>query len=438
MERDLYKDLLIWKTSPRRKPLLLQGARQTGKTHLLKTFGQNEYDRLCYFNFEEDPGLSQFFERDLNPTRILSDLSIYSRQTINPTSDLVVFDEIQTSNQALNALKYFQENAPEYHIAVAGSMLGVKLSAPGSFPVGKVNFLKLHPLTFFEFLNAAEESRYRHLLENTETLSPLPTPFHEDLIKLLLTYYFVGGMPEAVHHFFQSGNHSEVRDIQQEIINSYMLDFAKHAPTSDIPKLSHIWESIPGHLARENKKFIFSAVKTGARAREFDSALRWLEDTGLIYRTSAVEMSKSPLNYYANQNIFKIYMLDVGLLGALANVPIDILAQGTRLFNEYEGAFVENYVAQQLISTGQDALFYWRSKSGKAELDFLCETSDSIIPLEVKSGVNPRSKSLKSYDNQFSPPYLARTTLLNLKQDGKICNLPLYAVALLSTLIPSQ
>ena len=216
-----------------------------------------------------------------------------------------------------------------------------------------------------------------------------------------------------------------------------VLDFVKHAPTADIPKLSLIWDSIPGHLARENKKFVFSAVRTGARAREYEGALGWLEDTGLIHRVSAVETSTHPLKYYANRSIFKIYMLDVGLLGTMAKLPVDIPAQGARLFNEYEGAFVENYVAQQLIAAGQEELFYWRSKGGRAELDFLCEIGDGIIPLEVKAGVNPRSKSLRSYDDQFTPPCLARTTLLNLKRDGKICNLPLYAVSLLSSLIPN-
>ncbi len=437
MKRDLYKDLLDWKASSRRKPLLLQGARQTGKTYLLKAFGHNEYARLFYFNFEEDPALDRFFERDLNPTRILSELSIYSRQEIKPASDLVVFDEVQVSNRALNALKYFQEEAPTYHIVAAGSLLGVKLSTPGSFPVGKVNFLKLHPLTFLEFLDAADESRYRQVLEEIEVFSPLPDPFHDDLIELLRTYYFVGGMPEAVHHFVESGSHQDVRDIHQEIINSYVLDFAKHAPTTDIPKLSLIWDSIPGHLARENRKFVFSAVRTSARAREYEGALGWLEDTGLVHRVSAVETSKHPLKYYANRSSFKVYMLDVGLLGTMAKLPVDIPSQGARLFNEYEGAFVENYVAQQLIAAGQEELFYWRSKGGRAELDFLCEIGDGIIPLEVKAGVNPRSKSLKSYDDQFAPPCLARTTLLNLKRDGKICNLPLYAVSLLSSWIPN-
>lgn len=432
MKRDLYKSLLNWKASSRRKPLLLQGARQTGKTYLLKAFGQNEYTRFFYFNFEADPGLDRFFERDLNPARILSELSIYSKQEIQPTSDLVIFDEIQVSNHALNALKYFQEEAPTYHVAVAGSMLGVKLSTPGSFPVGKVNFLKLHPLTFFEFLDAVGESQYRQMLEERDIFSPLPEPFHDDLINLLKTYYFIGGMPEAVHHFVETQNHQDVRHIHQEIINSYVLDFAKHAPPPDIPKLSQIWESIPGHLARENKKFIFSAIRPSARAREYESALNWLKDTGLVYRASAVETSKHPLTYYADQNIFKIYALDVGLLGALAKVPIDVLSQGGRLFNEYEGAFVENYVAQQLTAAGQENLFYWRSKGGKAELDFLCEMDESIIPLEVKAGINPRSKSLQSYDEQFAPHILARTTLLNLKQDNKIFNVPLYAISLLS------
>ena len=434
MKRDLYKEMLAWKTSSRRKPLLLRGARQTGKTYLLKEFGENEYDHLLYFNFEEHPELHAFFERDLSPARILKELSIYSKHEIKPGTDLLVFDEIQVCNRALNALKYFQEEAPTYHIAAAGSLLGVKLSAPGSFPVGKVNFLKLYPLTFAEFLDAMGESRYRQVLDQLEEFTPLPEPFHDDLIELLRQYYYVGGMPEAVGDFIKFGDWHGVRTIHQEILNSYILDFAKHALTSDIPKLTLIWDSIPRHLARENKKFVFSALKPSARSREYEYALTWLEDTGLIYRISSVEVSRHPLKHYADRSVFKVYALDVGLLGAMARLPVDVLRQDARLFSEYGGAFVENYVAQQLIAAGLEELFYWRSGGGKAELDFLCEVGDQILPLEVKAGVNPRSKSLKSYDEQFAPSHLMRTTLVNLKEDGKIRNLPLYAVNQLARL----
>ncbi|MCG7851541.1 MAG: DUF4143 domain-containing protein [Methanosarcinaceae archaeon] len=435
MKRDIYAKLLAWKSSPKRKPLLLQGARQTGKTFILKEFGHNEYGKVAYCNFEEDPGLCQFFQRDLNPKRILAELSIYLNLEIRPGADLVIFDEIQVSNLGLNSLKYFAEQKNDIHVAAAGSLLGVKLSSPGSFPVGKVNFLHLYPMTFLEFLNAMGESRYRKLIENVDALVPLSEGFHSHLIDLLRRYYFVGGMPEAVKHFAETGSGRETREIQEGIIKSYVFDFAKHAPAADIPKLTQIWDSIPKHLARENKKFVFSAIRKGARARAYENALTWLEDTGLVHRVNAVETAKRPLKYYADTGCFKVYALDVGLLGAMARSPVELLAQGERLFNEYEGAFVENYVAQQLVSHFHQQIYYWRSKGGKAEIDFLCEFAGQICPIEVKAGINPKSKSLKSYDLQFEPALLARTNLLNLKKDGKICNLPLYAVSLLPSFI---
>ncbi|MBW1911257.1 MAG: ATP-binding protein, partial [Deltaproteobacteria bacterium] len=370
-----------------------------------------------------------------NPERILSELSIYMNLEIHPEADLIVFDEIQVSNRALNSLKYFAEQKNDVHIAAAGSLLGVKLSGHGSFPVGKVNFLHLYPMTFMEFLDAMGESRYRKLIENVEALVPLVEAFHSRLVDLLRRYYFVGGMPEAVKHFAETGNGWEAREIQEGIIKSYVFDFAKHAPAADIPKLTLIWDSIPKHLARENKKFVFSAIKKGARARAYENALIWLDDTGLIHRASAVETDKHPLMHYADTGCFKAYALDVGLLGAMARSSVELLVQGERLFNEYEGAFVENYVAQQLVSHFHQPLYYWRSKGGKAELDFLCEFEGKICPLEVKAGINPKSKSLKSYDLQFQPALLARTNLLNFKKDGKICNLPLYAISQLPGLV---
>jgi len=432
VKRDANEGLLSWKASERRKPLLLKGARQTGKTYLLKEFGENEYEQVHYFNFEQVPRLSQFFEKNLDPKRILSDLAIYSKAQIHPDKDLIIFDEIQTSNAALNSLKYFQEQAPEYHLAAAGSLLGVKLSSPGSFPVGKVNFLDLHPLTFLEFLDAVGESRYRKVLENTQDLHPYAEPFHEDLIDLLHQYYFVGGMPEAVKCYAQKRNPEEVRQIQCEVIDSYVLDFAKHAPTSDIPKLTLIWNSLPAHLARENRKFIFQAIKKGARAREYENALMWLEDAGLIHRASAVRKSQFPLKHYADRSCFKVYILDVGLLGAMAQTPTTALVERYRLFEEYKGALAENYIAQELIAfLGREELYYWRSEGGKAEIDFLIELEDRIYPLEVKSGIHPHARSLASYEKQFTPDLFLRSSLLNLKRDAKICNFPLYAVSLL-------
>ncbi len=435
MKRDIYQKLLDWKSNPRRKPLLLQGARQTGKTFILKAFGRNEYENVIYCNFEEDPSLDQFFERDLDPERIIKELSIYYDAEIKPGADLMVFDEIQMSNRALNALKYFNEKRKDIHIAAAGSLLGVKLSTPGSFPVGKVNFLHLYPMNFMEFLDGMGESRYRQLIEKVSEPISLPEAFHVHLIDLLRQYYFVGGMPEAVHHFAKTAKGREVREIQEEIVKSFILDFAKHAPASDIPKLTLLWNSIPKHLAKENKKFTFSAVKKSARAREYENALTWLEGAGLIYRAIVTRSAKSPLSHYADKTCFKVYALDVGLLGAMSRSPFDLLARGDRLFNEYYGAFVENFAAQQLMVHFEQPLYYWRSKGGKAELDFLCEFSGRIYPLEVKAGVNPRSKSLRSYDSQFSPSVLARTTLLNLKKDDKILNLPLYALSRLPDMV---
>ena len=435
MKRDIYSKLLDWKASSRRKPLLLQGARQTGKTYILKEFGRKEYENTVYCNFEEDHNFDSFFQSDLNPDRILAELSVYLNLKIRPEIDLVIFDEIQVSNRALNSLKYFAEQKNDVHLASAGSLLGIKLSGPGSFPVGKVNFLHLYPLTFLEFLDAMEESRYRRLLESIDEPVPLADAFHSRLIDLLRRYYFVGGMPEVVKHFSATGNGREVREIQEEIIKSYVLDFAKHAPATDIPKLTQIWDSIPKHLARENKKFVFSAVKKGARARAYENALTWLNDADLVHQAIAVEAAKHPLKHYGDSTSFKIYAPDVGLLGAMAQSPVELLVQGERLFNEYEGAFVENYIAQQLVSHFQQPLYYWRSKGGKAELDFLLELGDRIFPLEVKAGINPKSKSLKSYDSQFNPEFLARSNLLNLKKDGKIYNLPLYAISQISNMI---
>ena len=383
---------------------------------------------MFYFNFEEDPSLIELFERDLKPQRILRLLSTYKGEDIHPHVDLIVFDEIQASNNALNALKYFQEEANEYHIATAGSLLGVKMSAPKSFPVGKVNLMPMHPMTFPEFVDALGEDRYRQLLEDIDRLDSLPEVLHRDLKALLSNYYLVGGMPEAVARFIGGGTLKEVRGVQQDILNSYALDFAKHADAATIPKLSHVWDSIPTQLARENKKFTFSAIKKSARARDYETAVKCLEDAGLIMRAFACSEGKHPLKGYVDRGSFKVYALDVGLLGAMLNVPLESMAGNDRLFEEYRGAFVENYVAQQLMSHVGIDLYYWKRSGKQAELDFLLPLEDRVFPLEVKAGVNPRSKSLKSYDQQFNPDLLLRVTLLNLKFNGKILNIPLYGV----------
>ncbi len=430
MERDLYANLLAWKSSPRRKPLLLRGARQTGKTFLLRQFGDREYERIVYLDFEEDPALDGFFRRDLDPYRIVAELSVYQGFDIQPERHLIIFDEVQASSRALTSLKYFQELAGSYHVAAAGSLLGVKMSRPGSFPVGKVNFLDLHPMSFLEFLRATGKPRYAELLLGLTEPAPLPDAIHTDLLDMLRAYLFAGGMPEAVDNHAGAGDARITRQIQNEILDSYVLDFAKHATATDIPKLSLIWDSIPRHLAKENRKFMFSTVKKGARAREYENALRWLQDAGLVRFCYAVSTGRPPLKHYADRSVFKVYALDVGLLGAMARTPPEVAVQGDRLFTEYRGALAENYVAQELAAGGHPDLYYWRSPGGRAELDFLCEIGRSVAPVEVKAGLSRRSRSLRSYDQQFASDVLFRANLLNLKRDGKICNVPLYAVSL--------
>ena len=436
MQRDLYRQLCDWKASPRRKPLVLSGARQVGKTHLLKEFGRREYESLAYFNFEEDPRLKGFFTGRLEPTALVEALGLYRKAAIRPGRDLIFFDEIQACNEALNALKYFQEDAGGHHIAAAGSLLGVKLSQPMSFPVGKVNFLDLRPMSFPEFLDAVGESRYRGLLDGKSDAEPFLEAFHEELTALLKHYFFVGGMPEAVRCFAETRDLSGVRAIQKEILDAYVLDFAKHAPPPDIPKLLQVWDSIPAQLARENRKFVFTALKKNARARDYENAIHWLEKAGLILRAFLVTKPGQPLSAYADRGAFKVYALDIGLLGAMAGISPDILVREHDLFQEFKGAFVENHVAQTLAGLpGARGLYYWKNDSASAEVDFLWQSPQgSILPLEAKSGINPKSKSLRIYEEKFHPARLLRTTPLNLRQDGKILNIPLYALTALDRL----
>ena len=429
MKRQLYSQLKGWKNSSRRKSLLLRGARQTGKTYLLTMFGKQEYDSCVYINLERDASAGEFFTDRLEIQELIRNLSIYTGQQIRPGQDLIIFDEIQASNRALNSLKYFQEQAPEYHVAAAGSLLGISLSGPGSFPVGKVNFLDLYPMNFSEFLEAIGALELKNLVQDISDMAPYPEPLHKELLRYLRWYYFTGGMPEAVAHFAASGEVQEVREIQNEILGAYVLDFAKYAAGPDIPKLRMIWDAIPAQLSKENKKFVFSMLKKSGRMRDFENAIQWLEKAGLIHRIFRVKTAKRPLKAYAEDNIFKIYSLDVGLLGAIADIPINLHVQGDNIFREFSGALVENYVVQEIKACRGLELFYWESQ-GTAEVDFLAEDSGAVFPLEAKAGLSKRSKSLKVFDQSFQPPYLTRTTQLNLKQDGRILNLPLYAVSL--------
>lgn len=435
VNRDLYSKLIEWKTSPRRKPLILKGARQVGKTHLLTSFGQAAYGDVAYFNFEENRSFDDFFQGPLDPEAIVQRLAAYRGQKIYPEKTLLIFDEIQESANALTSLKYFCETANHYHIAAAGSLLGIKLSPDKAFPVGKVNFLNLHPMSFFEFLSAVGKTNLRQVVEGMTSLEPLPEPFHNDLLEWLRIYYFVGGMPEVVSHYSMEKDLNAVRTIQKEILTAYALDFAKHAQASDALKITRIWESIPGQLAKENKKFVFSALSKSARAREYESAIQWLKDAGLVHLSRNVSVPKLPLAGHCDNNAFKIFLLDIGLLGAMVGLSSRTIVEGAKLFTEYKGAFVENYVAQELACAAQaqvhdvQPLYYWTS-SGSAEVDFLVSFEERIFPLEAKAGVSKKKKSLLVYGEKYRSSVLTRTSLMNFKKDGLICNYPLYAVCL--------
>jgi len=426
MKRALYKKLIVWKQDKYRKPLILRGARQVGKTYILNEFAK-EYANSLYVNFEKMPDVAPIFSQDIDPQNIINKLQILFNVTIEPEKTLVIFDEIQECPSALNSLKYFNEEANEYHIVSAGSLLGVKLKREKGFPVGKVDFLDLKPLSFFEFLTAVGEERLLKILENITDFEPINDSLHQKAILLLKQYFIVGGMPEAVSRFITQGDLEQVRKVQQSILDSYVLDFAKHALPSDVMKIMAIWESIPNQLAKENKKFIFSAIKHSARAREYESAIQWLADAGLVYKSYNISTPKIPIDSYADKNIYKIYMLDVGLLGCMSRLPTKVMINSEQLFIEFKGALTENFVAQELIAANFDKLYYWTSE-GIAEVDFVLQHDLAIYPLEVKAGLSAHKKSLLSYNEKYQPKILSRATLMNLKKDGIVCNYPLYFV----------
>ena len=428
MKRDIYQHLNAWKNSTRHKPLVLNGARQVGKTHAIKYFGKTAYKNTAYLNFEKDEKLGRYFEDTLDPKELVRILSIHTEVEIEPHQTLLILDEIQECPKALNSLKYFCEEANEYHVAAAGSLLDVKTAGEKGFPVGKVNFLHLYPLTFFEFLDAMGQEKTRQFLEGYSSYEPIPAPLHEKLIDLLKYYLFIGGMPEVVAEYVKSEKLTVVREIQDEILNAYERDFAKHAPPHEIMKIMTVWKQIHRQLAKENKKFIFAAIRKSARGRDYEEAIQWLSDAGLIHKSHLIETPKFPLSAYADNNVFKIFLSDVGLLGAQSSLSPQTTIDGHLLFTEFKGALTENYVAQELIATRNKGTYYWSSE-GTAEVDFLMEEDHTIYPLEVKAGINQRKKSLLVYDQKYSPPKLIRTTAMNLKHDGKVYNYPLYLVS---------
>ena len=424
MRRLLYDDLLKWKDSEDRKPLILKGVRQCGKTYLLQEFGKQNYTDLAYFNFEGNKPLQERFENDLDVERIIAELGILRRKAIKPGETLIIFDEVQFCNNALTSLKYFCENLPQYHIACAGSLLGLALSGPLSFPVGKVNLLTLRPMNFYEFLLANGEKMlcdYLTQLPPTKRVSEL---FADKLENYLRCYYITGGMPEVVAKWIKTKDIVAAEEIQQRIIDSYELDFAKHAPAKDFPKLTMIRHSIPEQLARENSKFIFSHVKKGLRAKDLEDALEWLLNAGLVYKVAKIEKPAMPLSAYADRTFFKLYLADIGLLRKMSKLPAKALFEETPAYREFKGALVENYVLCELVKIHGDPPFYWKS-ANRAEVDFVSQFEMDIVPIEVKSERNKRAKSLAFYRKAYNPRIAIKATMDNVSGTD-VKNVPLY------------
>lgn len=425
MKRLLTNQLIKWKNSEHRKPLILKGVRQVGKTWLLKEFGKHHYENTAYFNFEEQSELKQYFETTKDVQRILEIITLINGAPISPGRTLIIFDEIQECNAALNTLKYFYETAPEYHIACAGSLLGIKVSKPASFPVGKVEFLTVYPMTFTEFLWASEEDNLVQFIDSIDALEPIPDIFFNQLHEKLKMYFITGGMPESVLAWVKEKDVARVQKILRDILSAYELDFSKHAQTKDIAKLGLIWSSIPSQLSRENKKFMFKAVKEGGRAREYEDALTWLCDAGLGYKIYRNTKPNLPLSAYDDMGAFKLYLVDVGVLRRLAFLDPVSFNEGNRLFSEFKGALSENYILQCLVAKYEVLPRYWSSGS-KAEVDFIIQRGNDIIPIEVKSDENVRGKSLALYNQQYTPPVRIRFSLKNLKKDDNLINIPMF------------
>jgi uncharacterized protein len=424
--RDLEVQLDAWKTKKSRKPLLLKGARQVGKTSLLKAFGKRAFERVAYFNFDEQPDLKQFFEQTKEASRILHNLSLIHGSTIKPETTLIIFDEIQECKPALNSLKYFCENAPQYHIAAAGSLLGVTLNNQSSFPVGKVEFMEAYPLTFLEFLQGADLSRARYVRE-LDYKEPIPDIFFHPLLEKFKEYFISGGMPEAANTLIENKSVEDTQQVLSDILKSYEQDFSKHVEPKQIPKINLVWQSIPSQLAKENKKFLYQAIKTGARAREYEDALRWLEQAGLVYKVYNCKKPNVPLSAYDDLSVFKIYLSDVGLLRRKSQLHPFAFKDASRLFTEFKGALTENFVLQSLMTQFEMVPRYWTSP-GKAEVDFLIQHKNEIIPVEVKSDENVRSKSLARYGQEFDPKLKIRYSLKNLDYREGLINIPLFLI----------
>lgn len=426
MYRIALEKLLTWKQSKRRKPLIIEGARQVGKTWLMKEFGKQAYADTVYINFDSNSRMAELFASDLDTDRLIMGLELYAGRKIDPDSSLLIFDEVQEVPRALASLKYFCENAPQYHIVCAGSLLGIALHHGTSFPVGKVDFLKLYPLSFKEFLMATDKERFAELLDKQDF--DMVTNFKQTYIDSLKQYYFVGGMPEAVQSFAENKDFNEVREIQKRILAAYEQDFSKHAPNEIVPRLRMLWNSVPSQLAKENKKFIYGLVREGARAKDFETAIMWLSDCGLVHKLSRVHAAGVPLRAYEDLKAFKLFVVDVGLLGCMAGLRQRTLLDSNDLFVEFKGALTEQYVCQQLKTIEDLDMYYYTNDRGSCEVDFVVDTGEQIIPVEVKAELNLKAKSLKTYQEKFLPELSIRTSMTDYKKEEWLVNLPLYAI----------
>ncbi len=425
MERNLLTKLEQWKNKKKRKPLIIQGARQVGKTWIMKEFGARCFDKTVYINFDNNETMKKVFEIDFDISRIISAIKIEYGKSFDPEETLIIFDEIQEAPKALASLKYFYENAPQYAIIAAGSLLGVALHQGTSFPVGKVDFMHLYPLNFYEFVCAMGENQLAQLLESKdyEMINAYSTKFTE----LLKKYYYIGGMPEVVQTFIDTDDYYEVREIQKNLLKYYEEDFSKHAPKVVVPRIMMVWNSIPLQLAKENRKFIYGCMREGARAKDFELAIQWLEDAGLIIRSYRIAKPDIPLIAYMEMNSFKMFSLDVGLLGAKANIHAKVLLDGCRIFEEFKGALTEQFVAQQLKASGRE-LYYYSTENSSGEIDFVIQQEMQCIPIEVKAEENLRAKSLRAFCEKFRPEMAIRSSMSNYREQEWMVNVPLYVL----------
>ena len=425
MRRDAMQQLYDWKEKTTRKPLIVRGARQVGKTWLMKEFASSAYRQFAYINFEDNEVMKDVFQKDFDVERILMAIQLVTGIVVD-TETLIIFDEIQEAPRGLTALKYFQEKAPQYHVVAAGSLLGIAMHSNDSFPVGKVDFMDLYPLSFSEFLEAVGQEAFARLLAKKDW--GLIAAFRSKLIDLLKQYYYVGGMPEVVNAFINHKDYAEVRQLQQTILDSYDRDFSKHAPIAEVPRIRMIWRSVPAQLAKENKKFIYGVVKEGARAKDFELAIEWLIDAGLIYKVSRVKKAGIPLSAYEDFSAFKLFLLDIGLMGAMSGLPPQALLEGNVLFSDYKGAITEQYVLQQLKSVKGLSVYYWSSDTSRGELDFLLQKDVSVIPVEVKAEENLQSKSLRFFVEKNAGLHGVRFSMSDYREQEWMINYPLYSV----------